>query len=186
MASIANAEQLGAKRQEGGSAGARIRRYALSSVIITRAATPERGLSLGDGELECSGELGSRLGIRQGVRTGLGNDDHVRRRFDVDPASAEYLAQEPLDARANDRVADSLAHRHTEARAFSRGRLPDDHQVVAVSTSSLALNRKKLGATAQPCRLGVGLRSVHDQPGCLGGIETVNRRRRLSRLRFST
>ena len=83
--------------------------------MTARAATPERGLSLRDGEFERSGELGGRLGIRQGVRTGLRNYDHVCWRFDVGPVSAEDLAQESLDARPDDRVSDSLAHRDAEA-----------------------------------------------------------------------
>lgn len=181
-----NAEQLGVKRHEGGSTGAKRKRYVLSSLITTCAATPRRGPSPGDREIERSGELGSRLGIRQGVRTGLRNDDHVGRRFDVDPARAEDLAQEPLDTSADDRVSDSLAHRDAEAGAASERRTPNDDQVCAVTAPPLALNREKLSPTAQPYRLGVGVRTGHGQPGCFGGIETVSRRRRLSRRRFST
>src|SRR5947209_5814139 len=117
MAPMANAEQLGANRHAAGNPGASARRYALSSVISARATSPGRGLSLVGGELEGSQELGGRLGIREGVRTRLRDDDHIGRRLDIAAARAKDLAHEPLDATADHRVPDPLAHGDAEAGA---------------------------------------------------------------------
>jgi len=135
---MANAEQLGTNRHVAGNPGASTRRYVLSSVISARENSRARGLSLVGGELEGSHELGSRLGISEGVRTGLRNDDHVRRGL-----------------------------RDAEPRARPGSCSADDHQVFAVPTAPLALNGEEVSAPAQADRLRVAVRGGHASPGLL-------------------
>src|SRR5436309_204730 len=164
---MANAEQLGTNRHVAGNPGASTRRYVLSSVISARENSRARGLSLVGGELEGSHELGSRLGISEAVRTGLRNDDHVRRGLDIATARAKNLAQEPLDATADHRVPHPLAHRDAEPRARPGSWSADDHQVFAVPTAPLALNGEGVSAPAQADRLRVAVRGGHASPGLL-------------------
>jgi len=164
---MANAEQLGTNRHVAGNPGASTRRYVLSSVISARENSRARGLSLVGGELEGSHELGSRLGISEGVRTGLRNDNHVRRGLDIATARAKNLAQEPLDATADHRVPHPLAHRDAEPRARPGSWSADDHQVFAVPTAPLALNGEEVSAPAQADRLRVAVRGGHASPGLL-------------------
>src|SRR5438552_7480776 len=164
---MANAEQLGANRHVAANPGASTRRYVLSSVISARAIGRGRGLSPAGGQLEGSHELGSRLGIGEGVRTGLRDHEHVARRLDVAAARAKNLAQQPLDAAADHRVPDPLAHRDAETGAQPGGRPADHHQVFAVPTAPLALHREELSTPAQADRLRVAVRGGHGSPGLL-------------------
>src|SRR5437016_11980230 len=164
---MANAEQLGANRHVAGIPGASTRRYVLSSVISARAIGRGRGLSPAGGQLEGSYELRSRLRIGEGVRTGLRDHEHVARRLDIAAARAKNLAQQPLDAAADHRVPDPLAHRDAEAGAKPRGRAADHHQVFAVPTAPLALHGEELGTPTQADRLRVAVRGGHGSPGLL-------------------
>src|SRR5437762_12151936 len=164
---MANAEQLGANRHVAGNAGASTRRYVLSSVISARANGRGRGLSPAGGQLEGSHELGSRLGIGEGVRTGLRSHDHVAGRPGVAAAAGQNLAQQPLDAAADHRVPDPLAHRDAETGAQPRGRPADHHQVFAVPTAPLALHGEELSTPAQADRLRIAVRGGHGSPGLL-------------------
>jgi hypothetical protein len=164
---MANAEQLGANRHVAGNPGASTRRYVLSSVISARANARGRGLSPAGGQLEGSHELGSHLGIGEGVRTGLGDHDQVARRFDVAAARAKNLAHQALDAPADYRIPDPLAHRDAETGKQARGRPADHHQVFAVPTAPLALHGEELSTPAQADRLRVAMRGGHRSPGLL-------------------
>src|SRR5437016_2034364 len=164
---MANAEQLGANRHVAGIPGASTRRYVLSSVISARAIGRGRGLSPAGGQLEGSYELRSRLRIGEGVRTGLRDHEHVARRLDIAAARAKNLAQQPLDAAADHRVPDPLAHRDAETGAQPRGRAADHHQVFAVPTAPLALHGEELGTPTQANRLRVAVRGGHGSPRLL-------------------
>ena len=161
MAPMANAEQLGANRHAAGNPGARATRYVLRSVISARENRRGGGLSLVDGELEGSRELGGRLGIREGVRTRLRDDDQVGGRHDVVAPRAKNLAQDPLDAVSDHRVPDPLAYRDTEARARSASQPSDDHQVLAMASAPLALDSQELGAPTKTDCLRVAMQSGH-------------------------
>jgi hypothetical protein len=73
MASVANDEQLGSKRQDTASAGLSTMRYAEMSTLSVRATAS----SAGGNELQRWFELGGRLGIREVVGTRLGDHDDV-------------------------------------------------------------------------------------------------------------
>jgi len=131
-------------------------------VISARASGRGRSLSLVDAELERSREFRGRLGICEGVRTRLGNDDHVGRRRDVAATSAEDLPEESLDAAADHRVPDPLAHRDPEAGARSGRPAPDDYQVLTVPPPPLVLHGQEVGASTQADGLGIGVRVGHE------------------------
>src|SRR5207247_4069471 len=138
-----------------------------SSGITARETTRGPGRSLAGRELEGSHERGSRLGISEGVRTGLRDDDHVGWRGEIAAPRAKNLAQEPLDAAADHRVPDPLAHRDAEPGARPGSGSADDHQMFAVPTAPLALNGEELAAPTQADRLRVAVRGGHASPGLL-------------------
>jgi hypothetical protein len=150
IASAANAEQLGAKRQPPGSTGATVSRYARISAINVRATGPGRPGSTADVKTEGLRELGGRLGIREGLRTGLCNHHHVERWHDVSLTMAKNFAHDTLHAVPNDRVSDPFADRHAEARASLRRYPVDDHEMCGVPPPPVVLQREVLSPPTNP------------------------------------
>jgi len=150
IASTANAEQLGAKRQPPGSTGATVIRYARISVINVRATCPGRPGSAAGVKTEGLRELGGRLGIREGLRTRLCNHHHVERWHDVSLTMAKNFAHDTLHAVPNHGVSDPFADRHAEARASLRRHSVDEHEVCGVSPPPIALQREILSSPTNP------------------------------------
>jgi hypothetical protein len=87
------------------------------------------------------------------VGSGLGNDDQVLRGREASTIHAEEFAREPFQSVSDHRIADSRAHGNTESRVDAFGRAPDDDEVFRVTSSTFALEREELSATADARRL---------------------------------
>lgn len=111
---MANAEQVGSNLQLRGRKGATRSRYAPRPAMSTPAIARLGARCARRVQLEGTRELAGHLGIGQCVRAGLGDDDHVCRRHEIDPVLAEDLAHDTFDAIANDGIPDTSAHRDTQ------------------------------------------------------------------------
>src|SRR5262245_62079854 len=127
-ASSAKREQVGSNRHARGRTGPRTSWYARTNGMTARAS-PGDSISAVGPEIEGFRELGSRLGIRESLCTGLRDDHDVGRGPDTRLAMAERFSQQPLHSVSDDRVPDSLADGHTETRPRTTGGSPDDDEM---------------------------------------------------------
>src|SRR5262245_1395528 len=111
---------------------------------------------------EASRELGGHLGIGESFCTRFRDDDEVGGWTNFRLASPEHLAEEPLHAVSDDRVADSLAHGDAEARARPRRRSPQNDEVRRVAASCVPLQVQILDTATDTGRLREAL-GPHDE-----------------------
>src|SRR5438045_3561191 len=105
-----------------------------------RATTRERPGSTARSWADGVREFGGRLGMRQGVGAGLGDDQDVFDWKQVWTRLPENLANETLQAVADDRVADPAADGDAEAGGRARGGCGDHYQVVGMPATALTLH----------------------------------------------
>jgi len=158
---MAYAEQLGAKRQEGGRSGRTSARYAPTSAISAPVPLLGRSALPRGSKLEGLLEFGGRLGIREIVRAGFGDDDDVAGRAEFATSAAKDLPHHSLHAIASDSVADARAHRDAESRRAEIRRLSNDNEVRRVTASSTPLHGEEFPTTAKPRCLWKALVQLH-------------------------
>jgi hypothetical protein len=161
MASMAKAEQVGTNRQQAGRAGRKAARYALTSAISTRAKSVGRAVLAGGPDLQSSLEFGGRLGIREVVRAGLGDDDNVCRSRDLVAAMAENFPDQAFHAVARDGAANPRADRDAETRTIRGAGVTHDDEVRRMPGPPCALHSEEVPATTEPRRLGKGRVAHH-------------------------
>jgi hypothetical protein len=158
---MAYSEQLGMNRHDGGRSGRTSARYACTSAIS--ALVPRLGSSALPRGSKLQGllEFGGRLGIREIVRAGFGDDDDVVGAVAFAASAAKDLPHDSLYAIASDRVADARAHRDAEPRRATVRRLAHDDEVGRVTAAPAALHGEEFPATAKPCCLWKALVPLH-------------------------
>ena len=116
MASSANREHEGSKRQFSPSIGDTTHRYARSAATNGKASKcPAANVQHTTSEREWLTQLGDQLRIGEFGRAGLGDDDEVAGRWQIAAVKAHELPKTSLHSVAHHRVAHAAAYAETKA-----------------------------------------------------------------------